>query len=53
MRRLYWVGQFETRSERQPRWPLFFHVDWAPEVLEAIKSIEIPFGEHCVLFIVL
>ena len=46
--RLYWVGQFGTRSKRQPRWPLFFHVDWTPEILEAMKCLELPFGEHYV-----
>ena len=48
MNRLYWIGQLKTRSERHPRWLLFFHVDWAPEIIEAMKSIENPFGEHCV-----
>jgi hypothetical protein len=46
--RLYWVGQLKTRSDCHPRWLLFFHVDWAPEILEAIKTVEVPFGKHCV-----
>jgi len=38
---LYWVGQLKIRSERHPRWLLFFDVDWAPEILEAMKSVEV------------
>ena len=48
MHRLYWVGQLKPRRESHPRWLLFFHVDWAPEILETIKSVEISFGGHCV-----
>ena len=46
MHRLYWVRQLRTRNERHPRWLLFFHVDWAPEILEAMKIVEVPFGKH-------
>ncbi|KAN0138390.1 hypothetical protein V8E53_003853 [Lactarius tabidus] len=41
---LYWVGQLKTRSDCHPRWLLFFHVDWAPEILEAIKTVKVPFA---------
>jgi hypothetical protein len=41
---LYCVGQLKTRNERNPRWLLFFHVDWAPEILEALTSVETPFA---------
>lgn len=46
MHRLYWVRQLRTRNERHPRWLLFFHIDWAPEILEAMKIVEVPFGKH-------
>ncbi|KAH9171164.1 hypothetical protein EDB89DRAFT_1973232, partial [Lactarius sanguifluus] len=46
--RLYWVSQFETRNERQPRWSLF-HVDRAPEILEAMRFHLPHWNMHCTL----
>ena len=46
MHRLYWIRQFRIRNEHHPRWLLFFHVDWASEILEAMKVVEVPFGKH-------
>ncbi|KAF8268199.1 hypothetical protein EI94DRAFT_1205969 [Lactarius quietus] len=39
---LYWIGQVKTQSGRQSRWLLFFHLDWAPDILDAVKSVGIP-----------